>query len=644
MLKRVGRAAPASQSDATVLVIDDDPAMLALVRITLRAQGWQVIEARTLDDGVALAGSRHPDAILLDVVVPGDRRDGFAACRELRANPATRALPIVLFTAHDDAENRAFASAVGATAFIAKPFGPIDLVAILRQVVGRGAEPGIGLFLVDTGVLTPTQLDQAVAEQRLRQGPTTPRLGQVILDLGFASEEDLRVALERQRRMREKPAATAALADIRVVVADDHPSVRDALHSAISEEQGLSVVGLAIDGDDALRLVRTLTPDVLVLDNDMPKRKGLDVLRAITQEAPSTRVVVFTMDETVRDVARAAGAAAVITKDQPLATLIAEVKRAAAAPSRAASNAGVVFAVRATRGASVILARQRRRITVLGILGVAYAAAFLLFEPLLGASSSVIGLAPVAVAGALFGPETGVIAAALSAVLTALLWQGTGHEFGEPIFTVGGNGVGALALVGVGAGFGVMRAMRGRIDARGRTAASIAEAAAALLAADSSELLALLAQAAVESVRSEAALLYLTIPGGGIELVAATGPSSAHVGSRARAEAITRVIASGRAAVVSADRAMLGIEIKGMRSAVVAPLIAESGAATGAIVVMTSTARAFTPADVEAVTMYARFAARAIGVRTVGAVAGADATARADAGPERRAASPRPGS
>ena len=631
----------APERSATVLVVDDDPAMRALVRMTLAAQGWQVIEARTIDEGVAQAVARRPDAVLLDIVFPGDRRDGFAACRELRADPATRAIPVVLFTAHDDAENRAFASAVGATAFIAKPFGALDLIAILRQVVGRGPEPGLGLFLVDAGVLQPAQLERAIEEQRQRHGESV-RLGQILVELGFVNEQDVRVALDRQRRLRERPKPSAVMNEVRVVIADDHAGVRDALHAAIAAEQDLTVVGLAIDGDDALRLVRTLGPDVLVLDNDMPRRKGLDVLRVVAQEAPETRVVFFTLDEGIRSAALAAGAAAVVTKDQHLSALVAEIHRAAASPSRVARNAGVVLAVRATRGASAILARQRRRVTVLAVLGVLYAAAFLLAEPLLGAGSSVLGLVPVALAGALYGPETGVVAALASAALTALLWQGTGHEFGEPIFTIGGNGVGVLALIGVGAGFGVMRALRGRVDARGRAAASVAESAAALLSAEPVQMLGLLTEAAMETVRSDAALLYLTIPGGGSELVAATGALRKLVGSRARAEAIVHALASGRPAIVSADRPMLGIEAPAMRSAVVAPLIGDSGTPTGAIVVMASSTRAFGATDVDALSMYARFVARAIAMRTVGELAGATAPVGADQA--RPAASRPPGS
>src|SRR6266851_6092503 len=103
-----------------VLVVDDDADLRAVVRVSLAAQGWEVIEASRPDEGVAKATREQPDVVLLDVVFPAETRDGFAACRELRTLQATKRIPIVLFTAHDDPENRAFASAVGATAYLVK--------------------------------------------------------------------------------------------------------------------------------------------------------------------------------------------------------------------------------------------------------------------------------------------------------------------------------------------------------------------------------------------------------------------------------------------------------------------------------------------------------------------------------------------
>src|SRR6266508_2619902 len=135
-------------------------------------------------------------------------RDGFVVCRELRSSAGTRDVRVVMLTGRDDPESRAFASAVGATAYIVKPFGPLDLVRMLRLVLDQPTpDPGLGLFLVDMGAIQPAQLERALAEQRLRQGDRTA-LGAILVELGLAGREDIERAVARQRRAREVPSNT----------------------------------------------------------------------------------------------------------------------------------------------------------------------------------------------------------------------------------------------------------------------------------------------------------------------------------------------------------------------------------------------------------------------------------------------------
>src|SRR4030088_2884263 len=198
---------PRNGHEPTVIVADDDAGLRAAARVTLTAQGWSVIEASTPEDCLALAKRHRPEVLLLDVNFEGHRRDGYSVCRELKAAADTRSIRVVLFTANDDPEGRAFASAVGASAFIVKPFGPLDLAALLHLLRGGAARaPGIGLYLIEAGLIRPSQLERAVAEQHLRKDDKRP-LGEILVQLGFATTEDVRHALERQRRLR--PLATA---------------------------------------------------------------------------------------------------------------------------------------------------------------------------------------------------------------------------------------------------------------------------------------------------------------------------------------------------------------------------------------------------------------------------------------------------
>ena len=621
----------ATRSDGrvpTVLVADDDRAVRALVRVTLMAQGWRVLEATTPDETLAVARRERPEIVLLDVRFEGSQRDGFVVCRELRSGGATGDLRVVMLTARDDAESRAFASAVGATAYIVKPFGPLDLVRMLQLVLDQPtSDPGLGLFLVDSGVIQPAQLERALAEQRLRQGDRVP-IGAILVELGFADRVDIDRAVARQRRAREVPSrATPARRQIRLVIADDNPMVREGLRSAIATSDDLVTVGLASDGREALRLVHDLDPDVIVLDHRMPGQLGLDVAARLRADS-DTAVVMFTLDEGIREQALAAGVAAFVPKDTPLSTLLSEIRRVARPEPAPASDERAARIVMTARGVSRVafgaLARRRRAIMTLGILLVAYAAAFLVTEPTFGAAAAILSIVPVAIAGSLFGPETGVVAALLAVVTNLLLWSATDHAIGEPIIRVGGNGLGALALLGIGGGFGAMRLLRGRFDPHGRRLSAIAEVALALAAGPTPDVLRLLAEGALEVVPGDAALLYAAVPTGGLELVAATGGARAEVGQREMTGELVRAQTQRHASISwSVARGPIGQAVPDAKGAIVVPIPGLAEAVAGVLVVATARRRAYGQAHVQALSSYATFIGAALNAPSVGSERGA---------------------
>ena len=108
---------------------------------------------------------------------------------------------------------------------------------------------------------------------------------------------------------------------LRLVIADDNASVREGLREMISAEDDLSLVGVAADGAEALRLITEHRPDVVVLDNEMPVRSGLSVLRAVREDLPQIAIVMFTLDDGIRELALESGAAAVLPKD-PIETCL----------------------------------------------------------------------------------------------------------------------------------------------------------------------------------------------------------------------------------------------------------------------------------------------------------------------------------
>jgi two-component system response regulator BaeR len=117
---------------ADILVVEDEPALAALVADYLRAAGWQ---ARVLHDGAqALADIRRapPDLVILDLMLPG--LDGLALCRALRAFSD---LPVVMVTARVDEVDRLMGLDIGADDYVCKPFSPRELVARVRALLRR---------------------------------------------------------------------------------------------------------------------------------------------------------------------------------------------------------------------------------------------------------------------------------------------------------------------------------------------------------------------------------------------------------------------------------------------------------------------------------------------------------------------------
>ena len=97
VLAALNRALALPESQPSVVAIDDDPKALALVTAVLEREGWTVLQAVSGEDGVALARSRHPSVVLVDLVMPG--MDGFDVVARLRRDPETASIPIVILTA-----------------------------------------------------------------------------------------------------------------------------------------------------------------------------------------------------------------------------------------------------------------------------------------------------------------------------------------------------------------------------------------------------------------------------------------------------------------------------------------------------------------------------------------------------------------
>jgi two-component system response regulator NreC len=119
---------------------------------------------------------------------------------------------------------------------------------------------------------------------------------------------------------------------ISIMLADDHPVVRRGMQALLERERDFSIVGVAADGPEAVRLTERLKPDVLVLDLMMPGLSGLEALRILRERSPRTRIVILSMHSSNAFVAQALqnGAIGYVLKGCPEEDLVRAVKEAAA--------------------------------------------------------------------------------------------------------------------------------------------------------------------------------------------------------------------------------------------------------------------------------------------------------------------------
>jgi DNA-binding response OmpR family regulator len=120
-----------------VLVIDDEAPIRLLCRVNLEAEGMDVLEAADGPSGLETARAETPDVVLLDVMMPG--LDGWRVAEELLDDPRTEAIPIVFLTARAELRDRARGIDLGGVDYVTKPFNPVELAPLVRELLDRVA-------------------------------------------------------------------------------------------------------------------------------------------------------------------------------------------------------------------------------------------------------------------------------------------------------------------------------------------------------------------------------------------------------------------------------------------------------------------------------------------------------------------------
>jgi len=117
-----------------ILVVDDQKEVRELVEITLKADGYQIFQAKNSREAIDIVKTHKPDVVIMDIMMPGEL-DGLETTRILKRNPDTQHIKIIMLTAKGQSTDFDAGFAAGADGYFTKPFSPLDLIKKVEEVV-----------------------------------------------------------------------------------------------------------------------------------------------------------------------------------------------------------------------------------------------------------------------------------------------------------------------------------------------------------------------------------------------------------------------------------------------------------------------------------------------------------------------------
>jgi DNA-binding response OmpR family regulator len=114
-----------------VLLVDDDPVIVRLLEVNFRLEDFHVRTASNGEEALEKAVEERPDAVVLDVMMPG--LDGWEVCARLREDPSLADVPVIFLSARAQDDDRSHGYALGVVEYVTKPFDPAELIEVVRR-------------------------------------------------------------------------------------------------------------------------------------------------------------------------------------------------------------------------------------------------------------------------------------------------------------------------------------------------------------------------------------------------------------------------------------------------------------------------------------------------------------------------------
>jgi two-component system, OmpR family, phosphate regulon response regulator PhoB len=166
---------------AHILIVEDEAALVELLRYNLEKEGYRVTIASDGEEGLTAVEESKPDLIILDWMLP--LVSGLEVCRQIRRKAATRGLPIIMLTARSEETDRVRGLEVGADDYITKPFSPSELMARVRAVLRRAQPSAASDVLTYGGLVMDLSAHRVLRNGRLvHLGPTEFRLLRFLME------------------------------------------------------------------------------------------------------------------------------------------------------------------------------------------------------------------------------------------------------------------------------------------------------------------------------------------------------------------------------------------------------------------------------------------------------------------------------